>query len=284
MYVEILDVRNAIAVTSTAIPDAIITQSIEWAEDEIDRLTNTTYYPVNDSGTTTTGAATKITDTSQTWTVDEWIGYAVYIYSGTGSGQIREITDNDATSVTVATWTTTPDTTSKYYITYTNKKSEVYDGNNKNFMYLRFQPLVQLDALTVDDTSVTTSTVYKYKDTGKIQLSTDSEVTLFTPDTTSTHKQIVEITYWYGVTAETRRYGTPKLPGNITRLCAIIAGLKAISYQLGGSYNNPQSFTLPDFTGNIPPAYTQFKGVIDNFTNEIDRSIEKMTGRFAYMA
>ena len=285
MYVEVEDVRNAIGVTSTTtISDDVIMSAIEWSEDEIDRLTNTTYYPAIITGTATTGDATLITDTTKQWTADAWIGYSVYIYSGTGNGQIREITDNAATTLTTATWTTTPDTTSKYYITYSNKITELYDGNNKNFMFLKAQPLVQLDALTVDSTAVTTTSVYQYDTISKIQLSTDSEVSWFTPDSSSTHKQIISVTYWYGVLSESRRYGVPTLPRYITRLCTIMAGLKVISYQLGGSYNNPQSFTLPDFSSSVPPAYAQFKSVIDVFTNEVNNSLEKMSGKYTYMA
>jgi len=74
------------------------------------------YLPAAQKGTATAGAATTITDTGQTWTVDLYIGYWVHIVSGTGSGQVRIITDNDATSLTVATWTTNPDNTSIYEI------------------------------------------------------------------------------------------------------------------------------------------------------------------------
>jgi hypothetical protein len=49
----------------------------------------------------------------------------VRITAGTGAGQIRTITANTADTLTVATWTTTPDATSQYAI----------EGND-NFLYL----------------------------------------------------------------------------------------------------------------------------------------------------
>jgi hypothetical protein len=77
------------------------------------------------TGTFTSATATTGVQTGKTWTASQWINAQVRITGGTGAGQIRTITANDATSVTVATWTTTPDATSTYVI----------EGND-NFLYL----------------------------------------------------------------------------------------------------------------------------------------------------
>ena len=70
-----------------------------------------------DSGTAEAATTTTLQDTDKSWTVDEWNdNYAIVITDGTGAGQQRTITDNDADTVTVATWTTTPDATSEYVI------------------------------------------------------------------------------------------------------------------------------------------------------------------------
>lgn len=66
------------------------------------------------TGTATSGTATTLVDSGQAWTEDDLIGAAVMITGGTGKGQVVEITDNDATSLTVASWTTQPDNTSTY--------------------------------------------------------------------------------------------------------------------------------------------------------------------------
>jgi hypothetical protein len=50
------------------------------------------------------------------WTPDALIGRRVAILSGTGAGQVVAITDNDADTITVASWTTQPDNTSTFAI------------------------------------------------------------------------------------------------------------------------------------------------------------------------
>jgi len=71
----------------------------------------------SDNGTATAGGATSLTDSSKTWTEDAWISYLVQITGGTGSGQIRRITDNDANILTITpAWDTNPSTDSTYII------------------------------------------------------------------------------------------------------------------------------------------------------------------------
>jgi hypothetical protein len=76
------------------------------------------------TGTATSGTATTLVNSGKAWTTGQWVNFQIRITAGTGAGQIRTITANDATSVTVATWTTTPDATSQYSI----------EGND-NFLY-----------------------------------------------------------------------------------------------------------------------------------------------------
>lgn len=68
------------------------------------------------TGTATSATATTLVNSAKTWASGQWVNYQVRIVSGTGAGQIRSITASDATSITVATWTTTPDATSVYSI------------------------------------------------------------------------------------------------------------------------------------------------------------------------
>lgn len=67
----------------------------------------------------TAATGTTITDAKAAFptTLDLSNGYYVVIVSGTGAGQTRAITSNTATQLTVATWTTTPDNTSNFYVT-----------------------------------------------------------------------------------------------------------------------------------------------------------------------
>lgn len=72
-----------------------------------------------DSGTSTddTNTSTKLYDTGQTWVADVYNAYYLWITGGTGSGQIRLISDTAATYITVGTaFTTTPDDTSTYEV------------------------------------------------------------------------------------------------------------------------------------------------------------------------
>lgn len=60
------------------------------------------------SGTATGATATTLVDTGKAFVVDALIGKTVQIHSGTGNGQTQTITDNDATSITVADWAASP--------------------------------------------------------------------------------------------------------------------------------------------------------------------------------
>lgn len=85
-----------------------------------DNGANSTLYINGDRGKASAGTSTTLTDSASGitagWTNDQWIGAWIRIIAGTGAGQVREITDNDSTSVTVATWDVTPSTDSEYVI------------------------------------------------------------------------------------------------------------------------------------------------------------------------
>jgi len=74
------------------------------------------YDGATDSGTAESATDTTVTDTDKSWTTNAYQGCVVYISGGTGIGQQRTITSNNATALTVATWTTNPDSTSTYVI------------------------------------------------------------------------------------------------------------------------------------------------------------------------
>jgi len=86
------------------------------------------------TGTATSGAATTLTNSAKTWTANQWTGYQVRITAGTGAGQVRVITSNTPTALTVATWTTNPDATSVYVIEG-NEDALYLLGNNVVTMY-----------------------------------------------------------------------------------------------------------------------------------------------------
>lgn len=68
------------------------------------------------TGTATSATGTTLVNSAKTWTVNQWANSQVRITAGTGAGQVRSITSNTGTTLTVPTWTITPDATSQYSI------------------------------------------------------------------------------------------------------------------------------------------------------------------------
>jgi len=60
---------------------------------------------------------TTLTRSTKAWSADQFNGAYIWIYKGTGAGQIRTISATAATRITVSTkWSTNPDNTSYYAI------------------------------------------------------------------------------------------------------------------------------------------------------------------------
>jgi hypothetical protein len=97
------------------------------------------------TGTATSATATTLVQTGKTWTASQWINYQVRITGGTGAGQIRSITASTADTLTVATWTTTPDATSTYAI----------EGND-DFLYYMGNAAVTLYRYSISANTWTT--------------------------------------------------------------------------------------------------------------------------------
>lgn len=72
---------------------------------------------VSRQGSVTSATSTTLVDSTAEFTAD-MVGYYVYILSGTGAGQRRAIASRTSTELTVSTWTTTPDATSRYAVQY----------------------------------------------------------------------------------------------------------------------------------------------------------------------
>ena len=74
-----------------------------------------------DRGIATGGSTTTLIDATlgvdvAAWRTNQWSGYWVFIYSGTGAGQIRQIASNTGTTLTWSSAGTAPDATSRYLI------------------------------------------------------------------------------------------------------------------------------------------------------------------------
>lgn len=70
-----------------------------------------------DNGTVTSAGASTLTDTTKTWTVNQYVGIIVRITVGSGIDQFRTIVSNTATALTLdSAWITTPNSASEYTI------------------------------------------------------------------------------------------------------------------------------------------------------------------------
>ncbi len=89
-----------------------------------------------DTGTATGGTAGVLTgtliDSVQAWTVNEYAGWNVVIYDGTGAGQYMVVASNTATTLTGSfvlsdhDWTVAPDSTSEYMIKNPDNRTSDY--------------------------------------------------------------------------------------------------------------------------------------------------------------
>lgn len=83
---------------------------------------NSKLYIHGNRGKATAGASTTLTDTGAgqyggTWTTDMWANYKIRIIRGTGQGQVRTVSSNTGTVITVSVaWDINPSTDSEYYI------------------------------------------------------------------------------------------------------------------------------------------------------------------------
>lgn len=259
MYCTTDEVYEATLLTTSEVPAANVTEFIRSAEAEVDAFTHTTYWNVEDSGTATSGTSTTLVDSGQSWTTNAYADMYVWIHSGTGSGQMRQISSNNSTSVTVGSaWSTNPDSTSQYRIIYTGTDpyfNSSIDGNGARTFYLDPYPLRILEALTINSEVITTSTVYQYKDQGKITLGDDSEKTVFE----NQKPQLINIQYWWGV------YPLSYL---IKRYCIVCAAMKTLAAQIGGTHNIPSTYTLPEGSVTIGQAYVNIRETFNSLQSE----------------
>lgn len=100
---NVITVKNNWAVTPTVGDQYILTGTPECIGEEQGII----------SGANSTAAG----DTSKNWSTNIWSNYNIKIVSGTGVGQLRRISTNDTSTVTISTaWTVTPTIDSTYIL------------------------------------------------------------------------------------------------------------------------------------------------------------------------
>lgn len=266
-YCSIAEVRSAIGLSSSIVSDADIQLFISYAQSEIENMYKTKFGHVDDSGTATAGGASTLTDSgaSTEWTTDLWAGWVVWIYSGTGNGQYRQIASNTTTVLTVSrAWDITPDSTSKYRILPLGYIEESVDGDDSNTMVLQYFPLLKLNYLAISDTTVTPANVVQYLNQAKLLLNSACEVTKFS----AADAQLVDLRYVYGV------YPFPDI---IKRLCIILAGMRGLAAQAGGAYASVNSVSFPGgLSVNKGDPHARIKGTVEMLKNEANNIIENV--------
>lgn len=101
-----------------------------------------------EASTATAGGSTTLTNSTKNWLTNQWANSQVRITSGTGVGQIRTISSNTGTVLTVSSaWTVNPDATSQYSI----------EGND-DYFYLLGNNAVTLYRYSVTSNTWTTLT------------------------------------------------------------------------------------------------------------------------------
>lgn len=87
-----------------------------------------------DTGTADVGSnTTTLVDAAKNWTNSQWVNYQVRITAGTGKGQVRVITANDATTLTIAAGTDLDETS--VYAIEGDENAIYYIGNGATPIY-----------------------------------------------------------------------------------------------------------------------------------------------------
>lgn len=274
-YCSTTDVYNATILTTSEVPSASVSDFILAAEKDVDQFTRTTHWKVEDSGTASAGASTTLTDSTKAWTTNLYAtnGY-VWIYSGTGSGQMRQIASNTSTVLTVTSaWSTNPTSASLYRIVYTATVPYVsgsFDGNGTEEFWTDEVPVQILESLSIAGTTVTPSSVYLYGKVGKMKLSTTSEASNFS----IAYPQQIALAYWFG------RY---PLTQDVKRYCIVLASLKTLEAQMGGTFDTPSTYRLPEGEMTVGQAYINIRGTYDVLMKEKAHLEQEVLVKYTYI-
>lgn len=259
------EVKSALGYPSTGAPvsDSDITSFIAQAQDEVEKLYKTKFGNIELTDTATGGTGSTIVKSTASYVVNAYSDMVVWIYAGLGAGQYRNITSNTATTLNIApNWTTIPDATSLFRVVTLGYRNDILDGTNNDQMFLEYQPLVSLIALTINNISVTPSKVYTYS-TGRMQLSTSAESSIFSGQT----PQLVNPVYVYGIYP---------MPFVIKRLVILLSGMKALTAQIGGLYNTFQNINLPQLSGSKGDQLSKVKTALDSMQAEAKNIVDRI--------
>ena len=163
----------------------------------------------------------------------------------------------------------------------TRQVTYTLDGNGTNTFFLKHYPIVTLDSLTIGGDSVTTNTVYLYTNDGKMILGDDSEVSTFL----NTQPQQVVVQYTYGYNWSFNDDNILDNPDAlmIRKLASHISAIAILVQQIGGTYNDVTSYTIPEFTASKGEPFTNIRETLMRLSNNV-KAITESKGFKALMA
>ena len=171
-----------------------------------------------DRGTATSGTTTTLVDTTKSWTTNQWAGYYVRVFTGTGEGQLRPIVSNTNTTLTWSSAGTAPDTTTRYFITGFDAGTASSAGSESSTAVVTASAIG--NTLTV--TGVTSGTLFPGM---QLTGSGVSPLLLFSAATSSA--AVITVASTTGVQvgmAMTMVSGTGTLPAGVTTVISVNSG------------------------------------------------------------
>lgn len=276
MYCSIADAYRTAGITSDEVSEADVTEFILDSESDADHETLTTYWSEVENGTASAvGASTVTVESGQNFIPNAYQGDVLWIYGGTGSGQVRKISSHTSTVFTVdRAWSPSLDTSSTYRIVHCGRDpyfSGSVNGNDQDSLSIDNYPLRVLESLDINGTTVTVANVVQFEKQGIIQLNSDAETGLFYGG----KPQKVTLAYWWGVYP---------LPREVKRFTAVLAALKMLTAQMGGTFNSASSFSLPEGNVSVGQQYINIKGTWDSLRKEYDDLVERRLRRWPSFA
>lgn len=156
------------------------------------------------------------------------------------------------------------DMTGREYETGGDQVTETHAGDDSNTLIVDRYPIISLDSLTINGTSITTSYVDVFKETGKLLLTDDAEETRFIASTTG--ERLVSVTFTHGVVES-----GDEIPAHIQRLTECVAAVICLAHQTGGTFDDVTSYSIGGFTASVGEPYTNIRQTVMYLDAEIKR-------------
>jgi len=141
--------------------------------------------------------------------------------------------------------------------------TETFNGNSTNVIGTRKFPILTVDSLTVDGTSITTSTLNIDADTGQVGLDTQegSEKSQYYTDADGLLRNSITYTW-----------GRSETPQEIRKLTAAIAGIMALTEQTGGTYDDITSYSIGDRDVSVGEPWVN----IENAMKHLEKMVKEI--------